>query len=221
LKTVVPFLLISLMAGPGWAEWPPSTEEEARVRNEWETVRKKYESALRGHEKRIAEIDAKEGGFGADQEGRAEKITRDRAAATMASRKSGAKGQALPRTASKPTTQAATLSEIYKAQDEYVDRVTREWGEGAERKKLEDAKTVLQKNTKLIELHLAAVTEATEAMAMRVRQSGVREKAAQSEAAAKEAGERLSARWERERAARERERGQREREAGERARGRP
>jgi len=46
----------------------------------------------------------------------------------------------------------------------------------------------------------------------------VLEKAARCEVAAREAEERLNARWERERAAREREREQREREAGERAR---
>ena len=52
-----------------------------------------------------------------------------------------------------------------------------------------------------------------------MEQSGVLEKVARIEAGASETRERLSARWERERAVREREREQREREAGERARG--
>src|SRR5438093_13218698 len=61
-------------------------------------------------------------------------------------------------------------------------------------------------------------TEAADAMSTRIRQSELLEKAAHLETTAKEAGARLAARWERERAAREREREQRERDAGERAR---
>jgi hypothetical protein len=55
-------------------------------------------------------------------------------------------------------------------------------------------------------------------MTARLPQAQLLDKVARIETAAKEASERLSARWERERAAREREREQREREAGERAR---
>ena len=54
---------------------------------------------------------------------------------------------------------------------------------------------------------------------MRVKPSDVLEKATRIEAAVREAGERLRARWQLEQAARERERQQREREAAERARG--
>ena len=220
-STVVPFLLILLLAGSGWAGRPPSEEEEARVRREWEEVRENYERVLKGHERRLADIDAKEGGRAASREVRAEKITRERAAGTMAARTDGAKGGALAQKA--PTTMPpATMSgEIDKAPAEYVERAIGEWREGGERTALREATTVLQKNATLISSYLAAVTEAVQAMSMRVRQSGVLDKAAQLEAAAREAGERLSARWERERAARERERTQREREAGERARGRP
>ncbi len=174
---------------------------------------------LRAHEGRLADIDAKEGGRAADPEVRAEKITRERAAGIMASRKGGDKGSALASMATRATSSPTTWGEIDKAQDEYVERVTREWS--GERKALQEALAALQKNAQLISAYLAAVTEATEAMSMRVRQSGVLEKAAQNDAAARETGDRLSARWERERAARERERAQREREAGERARGRP
>lgn len=219
LATVMSFLLITLVAESGWAGGPLSPEEEAQVRREWEKVRQNYERVLRGYERRLADIDAKEGGRAADPEVRAEKITRERAAGTMAARKGGAKDSAVARMAAKAMSPATTWSEIDKAQDEYVGRVTGEWS--GERKALQEAKTVLQKNAELISSYLAAMTEAAEAMSMRVRQFGVLEKAAQSDAAARDAGERLSARWELERTARERERAQREREAGERARARP
>ncbi len=173
---------------------------------------------LRGHERRLAEIDAKEGGRAADPEVRAEKITRERAAGAMASRKGGP-GSMVARMAAKTIPPVTAWREIDQAQDEYVERVIAEWN--GERKALQEAKAVLQKNAELISAHLTAVTEAAAAMSMRVRQSGALEKAAQTDAAARGAGERLSARWERERAVRERERAQREREASERARGRP
>ena len=41
-------------------------------------MRESYESKLRAHAKRIAEIEARERGVPADQEKRADKITRDR-----------------------------------------------------------------------------------------------------------------------------------------------
>jgi hypothetical protein len=221
LATVMSFLLIAVGAASGWAAGPLSAEEEARVRREWEQVRQNYERVLRAHERRLADIDAKEGGRAADPEVRAEKITRERAAGIMVSRKEGGKGSALASMATRAMSSPTTWGEIDKAQDEYVERVTREWS--GERKALQEALAALQKNAQLISAYLAAVTEATEAMSMRVRQSGVLEKAARNDAAARETGDRLSARWERERAARERERAQREREAGERerARGRP
>jgi hypothetical protein len=94
-----------------------------------------------------------------------------------------------------------------------------EWErDGAERKKLQEASSLLQRNTERINASLTMATEAAETMSNQVRQSGVLEKMAQLEAAAKEAGAWLAGCWELERAAREREREQREREAGERAR---
>ena len=216
LLIVMPFLLITLVAQPGWAERLLSADEEARVRREWEKVRQNYERVLRGHERRLAEIDAKEGGRVADPEVRAEKITRERAAG--ATRK-GDPGSMVARMGAKTTPPVTAWREIDQAQDEYVERVIAEWN--GERKALQEAKAVLQKSAELISSHLTAVTEAAAAMSMRVRQSGALEKAAQTDAAAGGSGERLSARWERERAVRERERAQREREASERARGRP
>jgi hypothetical protein len=112
------------------------------------------------------------------------------------------------------------LVDLYKGQSEHLDVVTGEWGaDGTERKRLREAITALQKNLNVARTNLAMAAEAAEAMRLRVQESGVLEKVAQLEAVASEARERLSARWEHERAAREREREQREREAAERARG--
>jgi hypothetical protein len=100
------------------------------------------------------------------------------------------------------------------------DPETREWRpDGEERKKLTDAFAALQKNLALAGASMATAAEAAVAMTTQVRDSGLLEKIARVEAAAGEGRERLSARWELERAARERQREQREREAGERARG--
>jgi hypothetical protein len=84
--------------------------------------------------------------------------------------------------------------------------------------KLQEALSQVQRNTERVNSSLRMAIEAAEAVSTRIQESGVLEKIAQLETAAKEAGTRLGARWERERAAREREREQREREAGERAR---
>jgi hypothetical protein len=102
--------------------------------------------------------------------------------------------------------------------EEYVERAIGEWRDGPERKKLQEAMTLLQRNTERINSSFTKATEAAETMSTRIQQSGVLEKMAQLETAAKEAGARLAGRWELERVAREREREQREREAGERAR---
>lgn len=219
LGIMMALLVMSLIPIPGWAASPSSPEEEARLKREWEQVRENQERTIRDNEKRIAEIYGKAQGISADGERRAEKITQDRVAGVKASLKGGSKGKGLAQTAEKAGSEARTLVEMYKAQDEYLGFVTREWAEGTERKKLKEANTALQKNIELINAHVARLTEAAGATSTRVGQSGVLEKVAQSEAAAREVGERLSARWERERAAREREREHREREAGERARG--
>jgi hypothetical protein len=197
-------LLLSLIAVPD------------ALAGEWEKMRESYDNTLRAHEKRIAEIEAKERGVPADQEERADKITRDRITGIRASLKGGGKGKSLADAAEKASGDARAPVDLYREQSGYLDIVTSEWGaEGAERKKLREAMATLQKNLKRINANLARAAEAT---TTRVQQSGVLEKAARIGAAASEAGERLRARWQREHAAREREREQREREAAERAR---
>jgi hypothetical protein len=189
----------------------------AALGDEWEKMRGKYDNTLRVHEKRIAEIEAKERGGSADQEARAVKITRDRVTGIRAALKGGGKGRSLADTAERASSDARALVDLNREQSGYLAIVTREWGAaGAERKSLRDAMATLQQSFQDIDANLARAAEATTAP---VQQSGVLEKAARTEVAASEAGERLRARWQREQAAREREREQREREAAERARG--
>ena len=209
LGTLVAFLLLSLIPVPD------------ALAGELEKMRESYDKKLRAHEKRITEIEAKGRGVSADPEKRADGITRDRVAEIRASLKGGGgAGQRLAELAEKASGEAKALVDVYKGQSEHLDIVAGEWGAGgAERKKLREAITALQKNLALISTNLAMATEAAGAMTIRVEQSGVLEKVARIEAEASEARERLSARWERERTAREREREQREREASERARG--
>ena len=218
LGTMMAFLMTSVIPIPGSAGSPSSPEKEARLRTEWDKIRENYARTIRSSEKRIADISAKEGGVSSDEQTRAAKITQDTVAGIKASLKDGGKGKSLAQMAEKASSDARTLVELYKAQDEYLAIVTSEWAERAERKNLQEASTALQRNIEVIDSHLAKVTEAARAASTLVRQSGVLEKAVRSEAAAREAGERLSARWERDRAALTREREQREREAGERAR---
>ena len=132
---------------------------------------------------------------------------------------SGGAGKRWAEMAEKANTDGRALAELYRMQERYVDRAAREWRDGAERKKLQEASSLLQRNIERISSSLRMATEAADAMSTRIRQSELLEKAAHLETTAKEAGARLAARWERERAAREREREQRERDAGERARG--
>jgi len=127
-------------------------------------------------------------------------------------------GKRFAEMAEKASTDGRALTELYRMQQEYVDRATREWRDGAERKKLQEASSLLQRNIERINSSLTMATEAAEAMSTRIQQSELLEKAAHLETTAKEAGARLAARWERERAARVRERAQQERDAGERAR---
>jgi len=88
----------------------------------------------------------------------------------------------------------------------------------AERKVVQEAGTHLQRNAERTSAQLRAAQEAADSAAIRMRHSGVFGKVGRVEAAAKDAGARLAALWERDRAMREREEEQREREAGERAR---
>jgi len=131
---------------------------------------------------------------------------------------SGGTSKGLADMAEKASTDGRVLAELHRMQEGYVDRVTREWRDGAERTKLQEASSRLQRNIERINSSLRMATEAAEAMSTGIRQAGLLEKAAHLETTAKEAGARLAARWERERAVREREREQRERDAGERAR---
>jgi hypothetical protein len=182
---------------------------------EWENIRDSYDNTLRANEKRIKEIEAKERGV-TDQEQRADKITRDKIAATRSSLKSGGRGKSLAEAAEKASGDASVRADLYRDQGEYLDVVTRDWGaEGAERKKHREAMATVQKNFERASANLTKAAKAAEV----VQPSDVVEKAARIEAAVTEAGDRLRARWQLEQAARERETKQREREAAERARG--
>jgi len=209
LRTLVAFLLLSLIPVPN------------ALADELERMRESYDSKLKAHEKRISEIEAKGRGASPNPEKRADGITRDRIADIRASSKGGGgAAKRLAELAEKASGDAKALDDVYKGQREHLGIITGEWeADGAERKKLRDAITALQKNLALIRTSLATAAEAAEAMKTPVPAWGVLEKAARIEAVASEARERLSARWERERILREREREQREREAGERARG--
>lgn len=148
----------------------------------------------------------------------AQRTTRDRVAAAKAALPGDSTGKQLADMAEKASADGGVLPELYRRQDEYVARATGEWREGADRKTLQEASGLLQRNSERLEAAVTSAREAARAASTRIRQSGVLEKMARLEAAAKDAGTRLAGRWERERAMREREREQREREAGERAR---
>jgi hypothetical protein len=194
-------LLLSLIAAPDG------------LAGEWENMRESYDNKLKAHAKRIAEIEARE--RGADQEKRADKITRDRITGIKGSLKGGGKARSLAETAEKASGDARSLTDMYREQGEYLGLVISEWGtEGTERKKLRESIPTLQKNLESVNANLARAIEDAETTATRVPRSGVLEKVARIEAAEKE-----RARWLREQAALERERQQRERGAAERERG--
>lgn len=183
---------------------------------EWENMRESYDNTLRAYAKRIAEIEARERGVPADQEKRADKITRDRITGITGSLKGGGKARSLADTAERAFSgDARALIDVYKEQGEYLDIVMSEWRtEGAERRKLRESIATLQKSLERANADLASAIEVAETTTMRVPQSRVLEKLARIEAEAKE-----RARWQHERAMREREHQQREREAAERERG--
>jgi hypothetical protein len=203
LRTMMACLLLSLITVPDG------------LAGEWENMRESYDNTLRTHAKRIAEIEARERGVPADQEKRAEKITRDRITGIKGSLKGGGKARSLADTAERASGDARALIDVYREQGAYLDVVISEWGtEGAERKKLRESIATLQKNLERANASLARAIEVAETAALRVPRSGVLEKVASIEAEAKE-----RARWQHERAAQERERQQRERGAAERERG--
>jgi hypothetical protein len=148
----------------------------------------------------------------------AEKTTRERVAELAAALPSESPGKMLATMAEQAGTDRRALAELYRAQDEYVARTMAEWRDGAERKALQDATLQLQRSAERASAELRATAEGTDSVAIQLRHSGVFGKVGRLEAATKDAGVRLAARWERERAMREREKEQREREAGERAR---
>ena len=194
-------LLLSLIAAPDG------------LAGEWENTRESYDNKLRTHAKRIAEIEARE--RGADQEKRADKITKDRISGIKGSLKGGGKARSLAETAEKASGDARSLIDVSREQGEYLDIVISEWGtEGAERKKLRESIATLQKNLESTNANLARAIEDAETTTTRVPRSGVPEKVGRIEAAEKE-----RARWLREQAALDRERQQRERNAAERERG--
>ena len=203
LRTLGACLLLSLIAAPDG------------LAGEWENMRESYDNKLRTQAKRIADLEARERGIPADQEKRADKITRDRITGIKGSLKGGGKARSLAETAEKASGDARALIDVSREQREYLDIVMSEWGtEGAERKKLRESIATLQKNLESANANLARAIEDAETTTTRVPRSGVLEKVARIEAAEKE-----RARWLREQAALERERQQRERGAAERERG--
>lgn len=201
LRTLGACLLLSLIAAPDG------------LAGEWENMRESYDNKLRTHAKRIAEIEGRE--RGADQEKRADKITRDRITGIKGSLKGGGKARSLAETSEKASGDARSLIDVSREQGEYLDIVISEWGtEGTERKKLRESIASLQKNLESTNANLARAIEDAETTTTRVPRSGVPEKVGRIEAAEKE-----RARWLREQAALDRERQQRERNAAERERG--
>ena len=180
---------------------------------EWENMRESYDNKLRTHARRIAEIEARD--RGADQEKRADRLTRDRINGIKGSLKGGGKARSLAETAEKASGDARSLIDVSREQGEYLDIVISEWGtEGTERKKLRESIATLQKNLESTNANLARAIEDAETTTTRVPRSGVLERVTRIEAAEKE-----RARWLREQAALDRERQQRERGAAERERG--
>jgi len=203
LRTTMACLLLSLIATPDG------------LAGEWESMRESYDNKLKAHARRIAEIEARERGVPADQEKRADKITRDRISGIKGSLKGGGKARSLAETAEKASGAPRALIDVSREQGEYTDIVIGEWGtEGAERKKLRESIATLQKNLESANASLARAIEVAEATTRRVPESGLPEKAGRIEAAQKE-----RARWLREQATLERERQLRERSAAERERG--
>jgi hypothetical protein len=201
-------LLLLLAPVPGSAGPPVSPEEDAAFRSEWERLRANQEKALAGTR----------GPEGGADDARREKLTRDRIAAASAALTGGGKGPVLAQMAETAGASAGALAEVYRAQTEYVHGALAEGADGAEARRTQEATALLQTNLERTKANLGRATEAGQAMTLRLSQSGVLEKVARLETIARDAGARLAARWELERAARERDREQREREAGERAR---
>src|SRR5262245_11497446 len=181
---------------------------------EWEQLHDSDEGALKTHEKRIGDIEAKERGV-ADPLQRADKITRDRIASVRTSPRSAGKGKSLADAADKVSADPKALADLSQEQGEYLDAVKGDWGpDGPERKKFRDAVATVQKNLERANANLSKAAKAPPA----VDTSEALDRSTRVDAALTEAGDRLRARWQLEQAARERDVKQREREAAERAR---
>ena len=146
------------------------------------------------------------------------RTTREHIAAAGATLSGESPGQKLAAMAEQAGTDPRALAGLYRAHEEYVARTLAEWRDGPERTALQEAGRRLQRSAERAAAELRAATDSVSSAEIRMRHSGVLGNVGRLEAAAKEAGMRLAARWERERAMREREKEQREREAGERAR---
>ena len=182
--------------------------------DEWERISESYGNAIKANEKRIQEIEAKERGI-SDQQQRAEKITRDKIAASRAALKGGDKGRSLADAAEKTSGDAKALNDLSREQSNYLDAATSDWGaDGPERKRLRDNAAAAQKNLERVSADLARAAKALE----NARSTEAFEKAARIEASVNEAADRLLAKWQLDQAARERDAKQREREAAERTR---
>jgi chromosome segregation ATPase len=202
LRSLVVSLLLSLIAIPDG------------LAGEWETLRESYDTALKAQARRIAEIEARERGAPADQEKRAERITRARITDIEGSTKGGGKARSLAEAARRAPGDARALSDVSREQAEYLAVVMSEWtAEGTERRKLRESIATLQKNLDRVSTSLARSIEIAETTTMQVPESGVPAKIARMEEEAK-----ARAAWQLEQATRERERQQREREAAERER---
>lgn len=203
LHTLMACLLLSLTTVP-----------DGRA-GEWEDMRESYDNKLKANAKRIAEIEARERGI-ADQEKRAEKITRDRIAGIKGSLKGGGgKARSLAATAERASRDAKALIDVSREQGEYLDIVMSEWrADGTERRKLRGSIATLPKNLEHVSANQGRATEVAEATSRLVPESGLPQKVGGIEAAEKE-----RTRWLREQAALDRERQMRERGAAERERG--
>ena len=182
--------------------------------DELDAVRTNYEPVLKANEKRIQEIEARERGI-TDPQQRAEKITRDKVAALRNSLRGDRTGKILADSADKVASDPKTLPDLARDSSKYLDTAMTDWGaDGAERKRLRDSVAASQKSIERINASLTRAARST----ANLQASDSLETATRIEAAVKEAGDRLQARWQNEQAARERDAKQREREAAERAR---
>src|SRR5260370_13808854 len=101
LRTLTACLLLALIAVPDG------------LAGEWENMRESYDNELRAQAKRIAEIEARERRVPADQEKRADKITRDRITGIKGSLKGGGKTRSLASTAESAYGDARALIDVY------------------------------------------------------------------------------------------------------------